>query len=250
MFRFPDCACNAAHPNTHPSNKPTSMRFMQWHYTSNRTVPVSRSPACVKIDRMAYPAKISRALIVQIALRMVEEDGEEPPSLRAIARRLNVATNALYNYFPDRADLNAAIALAGSRKMLSAVKRAIGGADSREALDRFSKGFLRFARKHPQLYDFLNENHPGGQEAANLFREWAEIMNLAWSPFYSPAMMPKVIFAHAALLHGMITLERLWQWRNAKEHFDFANQTLLDALVGSKHAKRRPAKPGVAELPY
>jgi len=199
---------------------------------------------------MAYPAKISRALIVQIALHMVEEGGAEPPSLRAIARRLNVATNALYNYFPDRADLNAAIALAGSRKMLSALKRAVGGAEAREALDRFSKAFLRFSRKHPQLYDFLNENHPSGQEGAALFREWAEIMNLAWRPYYSPDMMPKVIFTHAALLHGMITLERLWQWRSAKEHFDFANQTLLDALVGHKHAKRWPAKAGEAELPF
>ena len=196
---------------------------------------------------MAYPAKISRALIVKSALQMVEEGGSEPPSLRAIARRLNVATNALYNYFPDRADLNAAIALAGSRKMLVALKRAVGDAYAREALDRFSKGFLRFARNHPQLYDFLNENHPGGQEAATLFREWAEIMNLAWSPYYSPAKIPQVIFSHAALLHGMITLERTWQWRKAKEHFDFANQTLLDALVGHKHAKRVPLK---SDFPY
>lgn len=198
---------------------------------------------------MAYPAKISRALIVQIALQMVEE-GSEPPSLRAIARRLKVATNALYNYFPDLADLNAAIALAGSRKMLLAIKRGVGGASGREALDRFSKAFLRFTRKHPQLYDFLNEHHPSGAGADTLFREWAEIMNLAWSPYYSPAMMPKVIFSHAALLHGMITLERLWQWRNAREHFEFANQTMLDALVDHKHAKRKPLKTGEAELLY
>jgi AcrR family transcriptional regulator len=199
---------------------------------------------------MAYPAKISRKLIVQVALRMVEEGGAEPPSLRAIARRLNVATNALYNYFPDRADLNAATALAGSRKMLLAIKRGVGNADTREVLDRFSKAFLRFARKHPQLYDFLNENHPRGEEAATLFHEWAQLMNLAWSPFYTPALMPKVIFAHAALLHGMVTLERLWQWRNAREHFDFANQTLLDALVGHTHATRKPSRTRPAELPY
>ena len=187
---------------------------------------------------------------MQIALQMVEEGGAEPPSLRAIARRLRVAANALYNYFPDRADLNAAIAVAGSRKMLAAVKRGIGGTEAREALDRFSKAFLRFARNHPQLYDFLNENHPGGQEAATLFREWAELMNLAWRPFYEPALMPKVIFAHAALLHGMITLERQWLWRNAKQHFDFANRTLLDALLGSKHTRRRPPSAGDTALTF
>ena len=196
---------------------------------------------------MAYPAKISRRLVVEIALQMVEE-GQQPPSLRAIARRLNVAANALYNYFPGRADLNAAIAVAGSRKMLMALKRAVGTAQAREALDRFSKGFLRFSRKHPQLYDFLNEHHPQGEEAAALFREWANLMNLAWSPHYTPEMMPKVIFTHAALLHGMTTLERLWQWRNAREHFDFANRTLLDALVDHKHAKR--SGKNTVELPY
>ena len=199
---------------------------------------------------MAYPAKINRTLIVQVAIEMVEEAGPEPLSLRAIARRLNVAANALYNYFPDRADLNQAVALAGSRKMLVALKRAVGSASGREALDRFSRGFLRFTRRHPQLYDFLNENHPRGEEAANLFREWAELMNLTWRPYYSPAMMPKVIFTHAALLHGMTTLERLWQWRNAKEHFEFANQTLLDALVGHKHAKRVPATEGEFSYPF
>jgi len=75
-------------------------------------------------------------------------------------------------------------------------------------------------------------------------------MNRAWSPFYLPERMPKVIFTHAALLHGMTTLERLWQWRNARGHFDFANQMLLDALVSSKHAKRGPKKAGTAaEIP-
>ena len=199
---------------------------------------------------MAYPAKLSRAAIIQAAIKMVEEDATEPPSLRAIARRLHVATNALYNYFPDRSELNAAIAVAGSRRMLSSLKRAVGSAEGRDALDRFSKAFLRFTRTHPQLYDFLNENHPTGQEAADLFHEWAEIMNRAWSPFYLPERMPKVIFTHAALLHGMTTLERLWQWRNARGHFDFANQMLLDALVSSKHAKRGPKKAGTAaEIP-
>jgi AcrR family transcriptional regulator len=198
---------------------------------------------------MAYPAKLSRSEIIQAALKMVEEDAAEPPSLRAIARRLNVATNALYNYFPDRSELNSAIAVAGSRKMLSSLKRAVGSTEGREALDRFSKAFLRFTRTHPQLYDFLNENHPAGQEAAALFQEWAVIMNRAWSPFYSAERMPKVIFTHAALLHGMTTLERLWQWRNARAHFDFANQMLLDALVGSKQAKRSPRKSVPGELP-
>jgi AcrR family transcriptional regulator len=195
---------------------------------------------------MAYPAKLSRSAIIQAALQMVEEDGVEPPSLRAIARRLNVATNALYNYFPDRSELNAAIAVAGSRKMLSSLKRAVGNAEGREALDRFSKAFLRYTRTHRQLYDFLNENHPTGQEAVTLFQEWAVIMNRAWSPFYLPEQMPKVIFTHAALLHGMTTLERLWQWRTAGGHFDFANRMLLDALVGSKEAKRAPRKSGTA----
>jgi AcrR family transcriptional regulator len=191
---------------------------------------------------MAYPAKISRAAIVQIALKMIEEGGTEDPSLRAIARRLNVATNALYNYFPDRAELNAAIAVAGSRKMLSALKRAVAGAKGREALNRFSKAFLRFARTHPALYDFLNEHHPSGKEASTLFQEWAEMMNRSWNPYYDTDMMPKVIFTHAALLHGMITLERLWQWRNARAHFDFANTTLLDALLTSRHARQHPRK--------
>jgi AcrR family transcriptional regulator len=191
---------------------------------------------------MAYPAKISRAAIVQIALKMIEEGGTEDPSLRAIARRLNVATNALYNYFPDRAELNAAIAVAGSRKMLSALKRAVAGAKGREVLNRFSKAFLRFARTHPALYDFLNEHHPSGKEASTLFQEWAEMMNRSWNPYYDTDMMPKVIFTHAALLHGMITLERLWQWRNARAHFDFANTTLLDALLTSRHARQHPRK--------
>jgi len=199
---------------------------------------------------MAYPAKINRAVIVQAALKMVEEGGGEPPSLRAIARHLHVATNALYNYFPDRSELNAAIAVAGSRRMLSSLKRAVGAVGGRSALDRFSKAFLQFARTHPELYDFLNENHPRGQEAAALFQEWADIMNRAWSPFYSAAAMPQVIFTHASLLHGMITLERLWQWRDAKVHFDFANKTLLDALVEGKHAIRSPEDEILKQLPW
>jgi len=59
---------------------------------------------------MAIQPKISRAVIVQIALQMVEEGGAEPPSLRAIARAPETSPQRALQLLPDRADLNAAIA--------------------------------------------------------------------------------------------------------------------------------------------
>jgi len=61
---------------------------------------------------VANPRKTSRKAILAAAVEIVERDGTETLSMRAVARRLGLAPNALYYYFRDRKALEAAVAAA------------------------------------------------------------------------------------------------------------------------------------------
>src|SRR4051794_30429184 len=98
---------------------------------------------------MPHPSKTSQAEILAAALALVESRGPEGLSMRAIARRLGLATNALYPHYPNRGALEDALALEARWRILRCVERATAGRrlNARYALELSGKAYLRFARQ-------------------------------------------------------------------------------------------------------
>ena len=59
---------------------------------------------------MAYPKLLSSADILKAAVQMVEHDGADGLSLRAVASALGVKAPSLYRYFLDKEALEVAVA--------------------------------------------------------------------------------------------------------------------------------------------
>jgi AcrR family transcriptional regulator len=154
-----------------------------------------------------HPSKTSREAIVAAAVELVDQGPTEDLSMRAVARKLGLAPNALYYYFRDRKALEAAVAAEGIRRMHAVLKRAArprgpGG------LRRTCHSYLRFARSHPALYAVMMKKHPDVPELVAARRGFREFSQELFAGFGNPPAASKANFAPWALLHGLVALER------------------------------------------
>ena len=158
---------------------------------------------------MSYPRKLSPDAILEVALAVLEREGPQALSMRAVAAELQVAPNALYRYFPGKAELVAALADAGGRILLEALREASAGQDPLSALRALARAYLDFARSRPALYQVkmtevrCGEHHPPSHDAI-----WAFVLDLAAAlPLkHDPRDIGTALWAS---LHGLVELDRL-----------------------------------------
>ena len=107
-----------------------------------------------------------RRALLDAALTIIERDGPEGLSLRAVAREAGVSPAAPYHHFKDKSDLLGAVAEDGFRRLKVAMNKSgaelgAGGA---------GVAYVRFSHQNPALYRIMYdcarsfENMPGGQE--------------------------------------------------------------------------------------
>ena len=107
---------------------------------------------------MPAPAKTDRDTILKAALARLERDGLPALSLRALAGDVGIATNALYHYFPSRADLEDALSDLAALRMHAAMERDLkrrareGELSPTGRVTALASGYLRFAQREPHLY--------------------------------------------------------------------------------------------------
>ncbi len=158
---------------------------------------------------MSYPRKLSHETILEVALGVLEREGSQALSMRAVAAELKVAPNALYRYFPGKAELVAALAEAGSVILLDALRQASAGQPPLLALRSLARAYLDFARSRPALYQVkMAEVHCTGSDSPSHDAIWSFVLDLTAS--LPLAHDPHDIgMAMWASLHGLVELDRL-----------------------------------------
>lgn len=127
--------------------------------------------------------------LIQAGLDILEEDGLDGLSMRAIASRVGVSHTAPKNHFDGLHGLLAAIAAEGFKRHAAAMKSGVEGAPrGRERLEAASRGYVRFARENPALFSLMfsprfdekagDELMAAGQESYSVLEEIAE--GLEW----------------------------------------------------------------------
>lgn len=126
------------------------------------------------VDKKSYHHGELRGALIQAALEMLEQDGPDALSLRALARAVGVSSMAPYHHFSDRAALLAAVATEGFER-LQARKQDIQAAQPslREALAAGGANYVRFILDNPNLYRLMrspefsdHQIHPALHRAA------------------------------------------------------------------------------------
>jgi len=145
---------------------------------------------------------------VAAAVELVDRGPGEVLSMRAVARRLGLAPNALYYYFQDRKTLEAAVAAEGIRRMQGLLKKAAAGPQGAGAIRRTCHSYVRFARSHPALYAAMMKKHPDVLELVDARKQFRAFSQGLFAGIGNPRAASKANFAPWALLHGLVVLER------------------------------------------
>jgi len=94
-----------------------------------------------------------RERLLDAARTVVDRDGVEGLTLRAIAREAGVSHGAPLRHFPTLAALLAAVAAEGFEQLMAAVAAAVAGVEGpRERIAAAGQGYVRFALAQPGVY--------------------------------------------------------------------------------------------------
>ncbi|MBV9078333.1 MAG: TetR/AcrR family transcriptional regulator [Methylobacteriaceae bacterium] len=157
---------------------------------------------------MVYPSKTSAGQIREAALAIVASEGAAALSMRTLAGRVGVAPNALYRYFADRDALIAALAEAGLRELLEALREAAAGRSGFEVFESVADRYLAFAAEHPALYPLMMSSQPAPASGRPAHEDlWSFVSGLA-AELAGPDGAAGATLALWSYLHGLAELER------------------------------------------
>lgn len=102
-------------------------------------------------------ALISRRKTLEVALRIIDEEGLDALSIRRLGDELNVRGISLYHHFASKEQI-----LVGACELALADVRTptTRDVDWREWLTRNATGYYRALRRHPNLIPILMQRHP------------------------------------------------------------------------------------------
>jgi AcrR family transcriptional regulator len=166
----------------------------------------------------------ARQRLLDAAREVLERDGLEGLTLRAIARHAGVSHGAPLRHFPRLASLLAALSAWGFEQLVAAVDAAVtvdaadaGNAadtDARGRLARAGHGYVRFALAEPGVFavmfrgELIDLDDPGYQTAAGAsFAQLLELVaaaqNDGWHPDIPTDQLAGVLWAR---VHGLAEL--------------------------------------------
>jgi AcrR family transcriptional regulator len=178
------------------------------HRTSSCCSPYTFALLSVKVYtvHVPYPSKTDRNAILSAAVKELSRGGIRDLSLRNIAASLDIAPNALYRYFSDRAALEAALADECARQLESALRKAALGCAPVKAIRKMAAAYIQFARDSRHLYEVMMSFHTPDHDASSRQRLWLftveQVQRLTGETRAREASV-----ALWALLHGAVTLE-------------------------------------------
>ena len=115
-------------------------------------LPMSRSSAP---DRPYHHGQLRDALLTA-AFEQLQEISAHQISLRGVARHAGVSHAAPYHYFPDRAQLLAALAVTCNEQFLDVQRRAVEAQTQPVArLLAMGEAYIQFATQHPNAFALI-----------------------------------------------------------------------------------------------
>jgi AcrR family transcriptional regulator len=167
-------------------------------------------------DRAYHHGDLKRAL-VEAGVAILEEEGLDALSLRAIAARVGVSHAAPRNHFGSLQGLRTAIAAEAFRRHAAFMREGVGEGGAPEARLRAAmKGYVRFAVRHPALFDLmfsatLRDGADADFQAAaeGSYAVLADVARgLDWDRADEPAPQLRAEMMLWSLAHGFAALRR------------------------------------------
>ncbi|MER5418463.1 TetR/AcrR family transcriptional regulator [Streptosporangium roseum] len=141
------------------------------------------------------------AEIVSAARALLEEEGRDALTVRALADRLGIRAPSLYKHFSDKAAVEAALMERGLAETGAALHAALHSTPAEEPIGAVLRAYRRIGLAHPNLYRLTTSGPLPRQRLAPGLEEWAG------TPFFLAAGEPYLAQALWSFAHGMVILE-------------------------------------------
>ena len=179
-------------------------------------VETASSPAC---GRPYHHGDLRRALVTA-ARAILERDGPQGLSLRAVAREAGVSPAAPYHHFKDKNELLVAIAEEGFNALGEALREA-ADPDGRQSLLSLGLAYVKFARGNPALYRTMydssrNEDSmpaKAHEEEGSAFHLVREVMVRAGAPHQTEQDLELACIAAWCSAHGLAEMANFTQFK-------------------------------------
>lgn len=160
-----------------------------------------------KIERCTM--RVSKALVIETASQIADEQGLNSLSLKAVAEKLNVRTPSLYNHIESLDDLLREVAHKGMRSMNEQMAQAAIGKSGDTALKGVSVEYLNFIIEHPGVYETIQwATWHGTEETAQIFGNYIKILSTIISSYNFPSESTnEILNLFTGFLHGFTTLQ-------------------------------------------
>jgi AcrR family transcriptional regulator len=146
--------------------------------SAKTAVKARRRPPAPK----AYHHGDLRRVLIEAALKLVEEGGVETVSVREAARRAGVSPGAPFRHFQSRTALLVAVAEEAQRRFRAEIAAALAEAPDGDPLARFRSlgiAYLRWAMRNPAHFEVISSGRYFNHAAAEgLTRDNAEIIGM------------------------------------------------------------------------
>lgn len=153
--------------------------------------------------------RVSKALVIETASKIADEQGLNSLSLKAVAEKLNVRTPSLYNHIESLDDLLREVAHKGMRSMNEQMAQAAIGKSGDTALKGVSVEYLNFIIEHPGVYETIQwATWHGTEETAQIFGNYIKILSTIISSYNFPSESTnEILNLFTGFFHGFTTLQ-------------------------------------------
>jgi AcrR family transcriptional regulator len=154
---------------------------------------------------------LTRADVVDAAVRIADRDGLERLSLQAVADALEIRSPSLYAHVDGLRGLRRLLSVEGARRLAVVLGAGPPAESGAAALRRFAAAIRRFARNHPGLYDAAQLAVPVGEDD-EVYRALAEPVEVVAATLradgHADAEIVPIIRGLRSAVHGFVLLER------------------------------------------
>lgn len=133
---------------------------------------------------MTRRARLDKAMVIEEAARLINEEGLEQLSLGRLAERLGVRVPSLYNHVAGLPGLRRELTLYCLREVLARLTRAVIGKARGEAVRAFAVAYRDYARELPDHYALtLQAPDFNDEEMQAVARQTVEIILAVLEPY-------------------------------------------------------------------
>lgn len=157
---------------------------------------------------MPYPSQIDRDGIIETARELIETQGLEAVTLRAVAYAMGVKAPSLYRYVKNKNAMLIAINEMTSRALVEVMMQAADNAAP--LLDRLvmvAQAYRQYAHANPVCYELAMSSNPDIQPAQDVRVQLVLPLQALFAELTNEADSLVALRGAYAFLHGWVSLE-------------------------------------------